>query len=283
MKKIASVSISALLLSSCVSNKKFAALGDEYSQLKDLHEKNLSDLSRTQRELIACQTASKQMDEQLAYLRTQNQQLISNIGDFTTLTAKGAQNLEKSLESINEKDTQIKKLNEAINRKDSVTIALVTSIKGALGNLYDEDITVQVEKGVVFVSISDKFLFKSGSYQINSAAKDVLGKVATILKSKPQMDVMIEGHTDNVPFTPRGELLDNWDLSVKRSTALVRMLQKDFSINPARMTAAGRSEYIPLQTNETKEGRAANRRTRIIILPKLDQFFGMIEDGLKGE
>lgn len=282
MRKLLLISASAVLLSSCVSNKKFAALGDEYTALKDLHEKNLSDLARTQRELLSCQSSTKSLEDQLGYLKTQNSQLISNIGEFTTLTTKGAQNLEKSLESINEKDTQIKKLNEALNRKDSVTIALVTSIKGALGNLYDEDITVQVEKGVVFVSISDKFLFESGSYQINSAAKDVLSKVATILKSKPTLDVLIEGHTDNVPFK-RGELEDNWDLSVKRSTALVRMLQTDFAIAPSRMTAAGRSEYVPLVTNETKEGRAANRRTRIIILPKLDQFFGMIEEGLKGE
>jgi chemotaxis protein MotB len=282
MRKLVLISASAILLSSCVSNKKFASLGDEYAALKDLHEKNLSDLARTQRELLSCQSSTRSLEDQLGYLKTQNSQLISNIGEFTTLTTKGAQNLEKSLESINEKDTQIKKLNEALNRKDSVTIALVTSIKGALGNLYDEDITVQVEKGVVFVSISDKFLFKSGSYQINSAAKDVLGKVATILISRPTMDVMIEGHTDNVPFK-RGELEDNWDLSVKRSTALVRMLQKDFSIAPSRMTAAGRSEYVPLVTNETSDGRASNRRTRIIILPKLDQFFGMIEEGLKGQ
>jgi len=282
MKQIAFIALSTLMLSSCVSNKKFSKLGDEYAALKDLHEKNLSDLARCQRELVSCQSTTKKLDDELSYLRGQNQQLISNIGNMTMLTAKGAENLEKSLEKINEKDVQIKKLNEAINRKDSVTIALVTSIKGALGNLYDEDITVQVEKGVVFVSISDKFLFKSGSYQINTRAKEVLEKVATILKSKPQLDVLIEGHTDNVPFK-RGELEDNWDLSVKRSTALVRMLQKDFSIDPARMTAAGRSEYVPLQSNDSVEGRAANRRTRIVILPKLDQFFGMIEEQLKGE
>jgi chemotaxis protein MotB len=188
--------------------------------------------------------------------------------------------LEKSLEKINEQDLRIKSLNEAINRKDSVTIALVTSIKGALGNLYDEDIIVKVEKGVVFVSISDKFLFRSGSYAINDNAKKVLGKVATILASKPWLDVMVEGHTDNVPFQ-KGELLDNWDLSVKRATSLTRMLIKDFNVAPDRITAAGRAASVPLMDNSTKEGRAANRRTRIVILPKLDQFFGMIETELK--
>jgi chemotaxis protein MotB len=214
------------------------------------------------------------------YLKSQNGQLISNYGDMTMLTSKGAQNLEKSLEKINEQDLRIKSLNEAINRKDSVTIALVTSIKGALGNLYDEDIIVKVEKGVVFVSISDKFLFRSGSYAINDNAKKVLGKVATILASKPWLDVMVEGHTDNVPFQ-KGELLDNWDLSVKRATSLTRMLIKDFNVAPDRITAAGRAASVPLMDNSTKEGRAANRRTRIVILPKLDQFFGMIETELK--
>ena len=272
--------IAAVFLSSCVSNKKFAQLGDEKAALNDLHEKNLADLARAQRELISCKTAQNSAEEQVNFLKSQNGQLISNYGDMTMLTSKGAQNLEKSLEKINEQDLRIKSLNEAINRKDSVTIALVTSIKGALGNLYDEDITVKVEKGVVFVSISDRFLFKSGSYGINDKAKQVLGKVATILASKPWLDVMVEGHTDNVPFQ-RGELVDNWDLSVKRATSLARMLITDFNVAPARITAAGRAASVPLMDNSTKEGRAANRRTRIVILPKLDQFFAMIETELE--
>jgi len=280
MKKVLVISLSALLLSSCVSNKKFSKQGSELDALKELHGKNLSDLANAQRELIACQSALKASEGSLDYLRSQNDQLINNIGDMTMLTAKGATNLEKSLEKINEQDLRIKTLNQAMNRKDSVTIALVTSIKGALGNLYDDDITVKVEKGVVFVSISDKFLFKSGSYAINANAKSVLGKVATILSSKPWLDVMVEGHTDNVPFN-RGELIDNWDLSVKRSTSLVRILQNDFKIAPERITAAGRAEFVPIMDNGSKDGRAANRRTRIVIMPKLDQFFGMIEEELK--
>ena len=280
MKKVIVISLSAVLLSSCVSTKKFAKQGDELSSLKDLHGKNLSDLAHTQRELLSCQSALKTAEGSLDYLRSQNDQLINNIGDMTMLTAKGATNLEKSLEKINEQDLRIKTLNKAMNRKDSVTIALVTSIKGALGDLYDDDITVKVEKGVVFVSISDKFLFKSGSYAVNASAKSVLGKVATILSSKQWLDVMVEGHTDNVPFN-RGELQDNWDLSVKRSTSLVRILQNDFKIAPERITAAGRAEFVPIMDNGTKEGKAANRRTRIVIMPKLDQFFGMIEEEMK--
>jgi chemotaxis protein MotB len=195
------------------------------------------------------------------------------------LTRQEAENLQNSLQKIQEKDLLITNLHQAITRKDSITIALVTSLKSAVG-IYDEDIEISVEKGVVFVSISDKFLFRSGSYQINERAKEVLSKVAKILEDKSDLEVMVEGHTDNVPFR-RGELLDNWDLSVKRSTALVRMLQINFKISPARMIAAGRSEYIPVASNVTKERKAANRRTRIIILPKLEQFFGIIEEGLK--
>jgi chemotaxis protein MotB len=280
MKQLAFIAISTLLLSSCVSTKKHTKLSDEYIGLKDMYEKNQNDLGRTQRELISLKKQAERDSLELARLRAQNDKLIGNMGDMATLSKKEAENLEKSLEKINERDKQIKRLQDAIDRKDSVTFALVTSIKGAIGNLDDQDIQIKVDKGAVFVSISDKFLFKSGSYNLNSKAMDVIGKVAKILESKPDFEVMIEGHTDNVSYR-KGELLDNWDLSTKRATSIVRVLQDDFKVNPARMTAAGRAEYVPVSDNDSAEGRAANRRTRIIILPKLDQFYGMIEEGLE--
>ena len=280
MKQYIILALSAVLFTSCVSTKKHTALSDEYVCLKNLHEKNLSDLSRVQRELISLKKQAERDSLELARLRSQNDRLIGNMGEMATLSKKEAENLEKSLEKINEKDKQIRSLQDAINRKDSVTFALVTSIKGAIGDLSDEDIQIKVDKGAVFVSISDKFLFKSGSYRLNSGAMDVLAKVAKILEAKADFEVMIEGHTDNVSYR-KGDLEDNWDLSTKRATSIVRVLQNDFNIDPARMTAAGRAEYVPITDNETAEGRAANRRTRIIILPKLDQFYGMIEEGLK--
>jgi len=280
MKQLAILAISALLLSSCVTTKKHTALSDEYVGLKDMYEKNQNVLGRTQRELISLKKQAERDSLELVRLRSQTDRLINNIGDMATLSKKEAENLEKSLEKINEKDKHIRSLQDAINRKDSVTFALVTSIKGVIGNLDDEDIQIKVEKGAVFVSISDKFLFKSGSFRLNSNAMGVISKVAKILKSKPDFEVMIEGHTDNVSYR-KGDLEDNWDLSTKRATSIVRVLQKDFEIDPARMTAAGRAEYAPISENETAEGRAVNRRTRIIILPKLDQFYGMIEEGLK--
>jgi chemotaxis protein MotB len=155
-------------------------------------------------------------------------------------------------------------------------MALVMNIKGAIGNMQDEDINVKVDKGVVYIDISDKLLFKSGSYDITDRAKEVLGKVALVVKNQPEIEFMVEGHTDNVAFK-RGVLIDNWDLSVKRATAVVRILQNQYGLDPARMSASGRSEYKPVASNDTPDGKAANRRTRIIILPQLDQFFKLLE------
>ncbi|MBL4587433.1 MAG: OmpA family protein [Flavobacteriales bacterium] len=280
MKRIIVALFSVVLFSGCVSTKKLNKLSDEYVGLKNIHEKNLSDLARVQHELVSLKKQAERDLEELKRLRAQTDKLIGNMGEMATLSKKEAENLERSLESINEKDKQIRSMQDAIDRKDSVTFALVTSIKGIIGNLNDEDIQIKVDKGAVFVSISDKFLFRSGSFRLNSKAMDVLAKVAKILDAKPDFEVMIEGHTDNVSYR-KGDLLDNWDLSTKRATSIVRVLQEDFNIDPARMTAAGRSEFVPLTDNDTAANRAANRRTRIIILPKLDQFYGMIEEGIE--
>ena len=185
-----------------------------------------------------------------------------------------------SLESMKEKDISIQRMQDAVTKKDSVTLALVTSLKGVLGNMSDEDIEINVEKGVVYVSISDKLLFRSGSYTVTSRAKEVLGKVATVVNNKHELEFMVEGNTDNVPIKIDG-IVDNWDLSVKRATAVVRILEKDFGVAPARMTAAGRSFYIPIADNDTAANSAKNRRTRIVVLPKLDQFYDLIEQGMQ--
>ena len=220
------------------------------------------------------------LESQVASLNATNGDLIKQIGEFTTLTQQGAANLERSLESLKEKDLTIRKLQDAVTRRDSVNLALVQSLKGVLGNLDDEDIEVSVEKGVVYVNISDKLLFKSGSYAITDRAKEVLGKVAKVVNNKPDFEFLVEGHTDTDPISRNG-IKDNWDLSVLRATAVVRLLQVDFGVDPKRMTAGGRSEYVPVASNDTAEGKARNRRTRIVVLPKIDQFYNMIEDGLK--
>ena len=266
-----------LLLSSCVSSKKYADLEAKHKNAQDLLNSATVKLNDCLEEKATASSRLQTLEDQNAFLKANNQELINNMGNLTTLTTKGAENLEKSLESLQEKDLTIRKLNDAITRRDSVNLSLVQSLKGVLGNLDDEDIEISVEKGVVFVSISDKLLFRSGSYNVTNAAKEVLGKVAKVVNNKPDFEFMVEGHTDNVPYRGNGSLLDNWDLSVKRATAVVRILQNDFNVDPKRMTAAGRSEYVPVSTTE----KSKNRRTRIVVLPKIDQFYSMIEEGMK--
>ncbi|MAQ42211.1 OmpA/MotB family protein [Mesonia oceanica] len=269
--------LSVLMLTSCVSKKKYAELEEKQKETQD-------QLNTATIKLNSCledkKTKVSYLEDQVETLKKTNNALLTNQGDLATLSKKGAENLERSLESIKEKDLQIKTMRDAINKKDSVTLALVTSLKGALGNINDEDIEVSVEKGVVFVSISDKLLFRSGSYQVSNRAREVLGKVAKVVKDKKDFEFMVEGHTDTDPIKTEC-IQDNWDLSTKRATAIVRILQNDFDVDPKRMTAAGRGEYVPVASNDSAEGKAANRRTRIVVLPKLDQFFGMIEDGMK--
>ena len=266
-----------LLLSSCVSSKKYADLEAKHKGTQDLLNSATVKLNDCLEEKATASSRLQTLEDQNAFLKANNQELINNMGNLTTLTTKGAENLEKSLESLQEKDLTIRKLNDAITRRDSVNLSLVQSLKGVLGNMDDDDIEISVEKGVVFVSISDKLLFSSGSYNITSRAKEVLGKVAKVVNNKPDFEFMVEGHTDNVPYRGNGSLYDNWDLSVKRATAVVRILQNDFNVDPKRMTAAGRSEYIPVSTTE----KSKNRRTRIVVLPKIDQFYSMIEEGMK--
>ena len=269
-----------ILLSSCVSQKK-------YAELEATNQKNLNLLNSATVKLNSCldekataEANFKALEEQVAFLKANNQDLINNMGNLTTLSQKGAENLEKSLESLKENDLAIRTMQDAVTRRDSVTLALVTSLKGAFIDINDNDIEINVEKGVVFISISDKLLFNSGSYYVSDRAKEVLGKVAQVVLDKPEIEFMVEGHTDNVPIQ-NDVLQDNWDLSVKRATSVVRVLQNDFNVPPERMTAAGRSYYIPVADNETAEGQAKNRRTRIVVLPKLDQFYDLIEQGMQ--
>ena len=218
------------------------------------------------------------LKEQLVDLRKTNDALFSSTKEMTVLTTKGAENLEKTLESLQERDLKISRLQDAVNKKDSVTLAIVSSLKKSVG-IDDPDIEINVEKGVVFISISDKLLFKSGSYVVTEKAKVVLGKVAKVINDKPDFEAMIEGHTDSRSYAS-GVLLDNWDLSVKRSTSVIRELQK-MGVNPSQLIAAGRSSYVPLVDNENAMNRAKNRRTRVVVMPKIDQFYNMIEEEMK--
>ncbi|WP_298895184.1 OmpA family protein [uncultured Psychroserpens sp.] len=279
MKKLMLLSVAGMfILTSCVSKKEYMALEEKQKETQDLLNTATVKLNSCLSDKAAALARVDAMKEQLSDLRKANQDLIDTKGNLTTLTQKGAENLEKSLESLKEKDLKISRLQDALTKKDSVTLAIVTSLKKAVG-INDPDIEVNVEKGVVFISIADKLLFKSGSYNVTTKAKDVLAKVAKVIQSKPDFEAMIEGHTDSRTYS-KGVLVDNWDLSVKRSTSIIRVLQ-ELGVNPSQLIAAGRSSYVPLAENDTAENRAKNRRTRVVVLPKIDQFYEMIEEEMK--
>jgi len=278
------------LFFSCVSTKKFnksqadyAALQTQYNQLKgDLGNCNdaKADLGRQisglENEKTSLNTRISDLNKQVDFLKDNNTTVLKQLQDLSVMSSSQAESIKKSLDNIGAKDLYIQDLQSAMARKDSLNMVLVLNLKGAIGNLEDEDINIKVDKGVVYIDISDKLLFKSGKYEVTPQAKEVLRKVALVLKNQSDIEFMVEGHTDNVPYKS-DILLDNWDLSVKRATAVVRVLQNQYGLDPAKMAAAGRGEYHPLTDNTTAPNRALNRRTRIVILPQLDQFFKLLE------
>jgi chemotaxis protein MotB len=281
---LAGIIASAIVFTSCVSKKVLRSEKVRYETLmtsyNDLQRqlKECNDMSAEgQRKRAQLEAEIAQLQKDNAFLKDNNNQALKQLENLSVISSSQAESIKKSLENIGSKDNYIQSLQSEISRKDSLNMALVMNLKGAIGNLDDKDINIKVDKGVVYIDISDKMLFQSGSYTITTRAKEVLGKVATVLKNQPDIEFMVEGHTDNVPYKGGGGLTDNWDLSVKRATTVVRVLQDQYGLNPAKMAAAGRSEYNPVADNTTAEGRSANRRTRIVILPQLDQFFKLLE------
>jgi chemotaxis protein MotB len=278
------VALTPVVLFSCVSTKKFKAEQQKYTTLNDSYAKLQGDLKACEdqkaeeaRKKAALQTEIDGLNKQIAFLKENNTQALKQLQDLSVISSSQAESIKKSMENIGAKDSYIQTLQQQMQRKDSMNMALVMNLKGAIGNLDDKDINIKVDKGVVYIDISDKLLFKSGKFDVTEEAKTVLGKVATVLKNQPDIEFMVEGHTDNVPYKGNPLLLDNWDLSVKRATSVVRILQNQYGLDPAKMSAAGRGEYSPLMPNDTPEAKAANRRTRIVILPQLDQFFKLLE------
>lgn len=218
----------------------------------------------------------EQLEAQLEHLQGSNSSLLDRLSDLSLISKQGADNISKSLQNISQQYSFIEDLTTKIQSKDSLNMALVMNLKRTLKDFDDQDIQVEVRGSIVHVSISDKLLYKTGSAVISDGAKDVLDKLAAIINDHEDLQVMVEGHTDDVPYG--GNCLeDNWDLSVKRATSIVRRLEQDYFVNPERMTAAGRGQFVPKYDNLTNEGRKMNRRTEIIMTPKLDQFFALLE------
>lgn len=282
---------------SCVSKKKFVSLQTELDAANKDLGKCGEDLNSYMNRLSACndektslqselnsmKTAAQLREEQITDLRsqvtdarTQRDKQVEQVGDLAVLSKEANQNIQNTLAQLERKDKYIVLLQQAKSKADSINLALAVNLKGALKDgIEDEDIEVKVDKTVVFINLSDKMLYQSGSANITSRAGEVLGKIATIVKDRPDLEVMVEGYTDSQPINTSC-IKDNWDLSVKRATSVVRALQTNYGINPNRLIAAGRGEYNALADNTTAEGRATNRRTRIIILPKLDQFYDLL-------
>jgi chemotaxis protein MotB len=291
LRSLVLVSLALFSLSACVSTKKFKSSQQEYAKLQDRYktlesENNICGEEKgilvrqketLEREKALLTARIKELQEQIAYLKDNNNQALKQLESLSVISTQQAESIKKSMDNLGIKDAYIQNIQRQMSYKDSLNMALVINLKGAIGNLEDGDINIKVDKGVVYVDISDKLLFKTGSYEITDRANEVLGKVAMVLKNQPDLEFMVEGHTDGVPFNGSGIISDNWDLSAMRATTVVRLLQKKHGLDPARMVAAGRGEYRPVADNATKEGRAANRRTRIVVLPQLDQFFKLLE------
>ena len=278
-------------LGACVSSKKFKTAQADYQKLESKYKTLETDMTECatekatlarqkeacEREKAMMATKIGELGDQVEFLKQNNNQAIKQLEAMSVISSQQAESIRKSMENMGAKDAYIQTLQQQMARKDSMNMALVMNLKGAIGNLDDQDINIKIDKGVVYIDISDKLLFTVGSYDITEKAKGVLGKVATVLKNQPDLEFMVEGHTDNLAFNGSGPISDNWDLSVKRATTVVRLLQKQYGLDPAKMVAAGRGEFAPVADNSTKEGRAANRRTRIVVLPQLDQFFKLLE------
>ncbi len=292
------------MLTSCVSKKQFATLQMELDAAnKDLgrcgetlneYMARLSECDRDKERLRAeilnlqssLQLRQEQMQDlrdQLTDCRDQRDRQLTQVGDLTVLSKSATDNIRETLSQLEKKDKYIRLLQEAKSKADSINLALSVNLKSVLKDgIEDKDVEVKVDKTVVFINLSDKMLYESGSAKITSRANEVLGKIAQIVQSRPELEVMVEGYTDNVPIKTAC-FDDNWDLSVKRATSVVRALQVTHKIDPNRLIAAGRGEYNALAPNDTPAGRATNRRTRIIILPKLDQFYDLLNPNLVPE
>lgn len=276
-KPIALFSLSLALLSSCVSKKQFTTLQNQHLNTQKTLKNTQKDLAQTKSDLDKEQNKVVSLEDKIDYLIKGNEKALEFVDNLTVLSKSASENVKETLSQLSKKDEYIQHIQALNSKRDSINLAVAFNLKKVLNNgLNDDDIQVNIEKTVVYISIADKLLFRSGSYNVSSRANSILKKVAQVINEQPEMDVIVEGHTDSK--TIKTEILDdNWDLSVKRATSIVRILQNDFEVDPSRLVASGRSSYQPLADNETAENRAKNRRTKIIIMPKLDQFFELLD------
>ncbi len=292
MKKLISITVLLFLFISCVSKKKYVALEQNLSETKTELTNTNGQLQETTIEKERLELKFAKIKERVATYNNKinsltssnsslNQSLLSANNEKLIIvdnnTVVISQNVKDRMKATLSKMSS-EELAGATTLKDSLNLAVSYNLRHKFSNLEgNDDIEIGIDKTVVMISVSDKMLFNSGSYRVKSNANTILEKLAAIINSEPSMDVIIEGHTDSRTIKANNAIMDNWDLSVKRSTAIVRVLQKKYNVEPSRLIASGRSSYIPLSDNSTKDGRARNRRTNIIILPNLNKFFALLD------
>ena len=268
--KFLAVGIMAITMTSCVSKKQFDAMKLNYDQC-------ITNIGERQREIQDLKATNQGLASENNLLKDQNSALKTSLDACLANTGKGSANIDKLIGEINSSNKYIKQLISTNAKNDSLNLALSNRLKRSLDNVADQDVQVKVLKGVVMISLSDKMLYRTGDYNVLPAAADVLGKVAKVINDYDTYSVLIEGNTDNVPLNSANLPKDNWDLSALRATSMAKILQNQFGVNPNRITAGGRSEYNPKTTNASVSGRAENRRTEIIIMPKLDEFMKLMD------
>lgn len=279
MKTIKIVSIVLLMVvlgQGCVSKKKYNTLQSNYDSLNVNTESLIEKFRVSQQRLTVSDERVKSLEEQLASEKSNLLQLQKALDKCLTSSGQGNVNISKLVDEINASNKYIKELVNSKNKSDSLNLVLTNNLTRSLSREDLKDVDVQVLKGVVYISLSDKMLYRSGSYMISETAGDVLSKIAKIIKDYKGYDVLIEGNTDNVPIN-MVNIRNNWDLSALRGSSVVQALQNQYGVDPKRLTVGGRGEYNPLASNDTEMGRAKNRRTQIIITPSLDQFMELIE------
>lgn len=260
----------------CVSNKKFAQLQSNYSQLQNQNRELDGKYQSSQRDLSVATSRVQSLEEQIAAQRTGLAALQAALDKCLNSTSQGNVNISKLVDEINASNKYIQHLVNTKNKSDSLNMVLTNNLTRSLSREELRDVDVQVLKGVVYISLSDNMLYKSGSYEISPRAGETLSKIAKIIKDYRDYDVLIEGNTDNVPISQKN-IRNNWDLSALRASSVVQSLQNEYGVDPKRLTAGGRGEYNPIASNDSETGKAQNRRTQIIITPKLDQFMDLIE------
>ena len=264
-----------LLMTSCASKKDLVACQEENKALQTNYQ-------NTKEQLAASTTRVASLEEQIAELRKANATLQASLDKSLSNTSQNNISIEKLVDQINESNQYIRHLVEVKSKSDSLNMVLTNNLTRSLSKEELKEVDVQVLKGVVYISLADNMLYKSGSYEINDRAAETLSKIAKIIKDYKDYDVLIEGNTDNVPIT-KTNIRNNWDLSALRASSVVQALQNDYGVDPKRLTAGGRGEYNPVASNDTEVGKQRNRRTQIIITPKLDQFMDLIDKAPEAE